>query len=95
MRLRLHEDALQDLMAIVDFGIDHGMPDHQAYVGFLRERLGHLAAIKHPGRKGRTKDTREWVVPGTPYIAVFYQVGDVVTVARVLHGAQQWPPMAS
>ena len=67
------------------------MPDPGAYVGFLRERSGHLARIKHSGRTGGVIDTREWVVTGTPCIAIFHRNRDVVTVTRVLHGARQWP----
>ena len=37
------------------------------------------------------KDTRDLVFSPLPYIAVYRVKGDVVEVARVLHGAQRWP----
>ncbi len=48
----------------------------------------------HPfrGRPGRQPDTRELVIVLTPYLVV-YRVGPGgVSIARVLHGAQRWPP---
>lgn len=49
---------------------------------------------EHPfkGRRGRLQGTRELVITGTPYI-VIYRVGPhVLTVLKVIHGAQKWPP---
>jgi plasmid stabilization system protein ParE len=45
----------------------------------------------HPasGRPGRLRGTRELVVTGTPYIAAYRVVDDMVTILRVLHGARQ------
>ncbi|MBI5242844.1 MAG: type II toxin-antitoxin system RelE/ParE family toxin [Elusimicrobia bacterium] len=47
------------------------------------------AISEHPqiGRVGRDSGTREFPVPGTPYIIV-YMVRDVVEIVAVLHGAQ-------
>jgi len=48
---------------------------------------------EHPesGRSGRVPNTRELVIDGTPYLAV-YHITEEVEILRVLHGAQQWPP---
>lgn len=57
-----------------------------------------LAAIDrlsdHPalGRTGRVGGTRELVVAGTPYFVVYVSEASAVTVLRILHGAQRWPP---
>jgi toxin ParE1/3/4 len=47
---------------------------------------------KHPGmgRAGRVPLTRELVISGTPFVAV-YRVRADVEIIRVLHGAQSWP----
>jgi toxin ParE1/3/4 len=84
-------EARADLLSIIDFGIDNDLPDPVSYVHQLRERFAHLATIKHPGRKGRVAGTTEWVVTGTPYIAVFTQQDTDIVIWRVLHGSQQWP----
>ena len=61
----------------------------------IRERL-HVAAehLKmHPrmGRLGRARGTRELVVSGTPYLLIYRVSETEVEIARVLHGAQEWP----
>jgi addiction module RelE/StbE family toxin len=43
------------------------------------------------GRTGKKPGTRELVVRPLPYIVVYQVSGDVVYVARILHGAQKWP----
>ena len=52
----------------------------------------------HPeiGRVGREAGTRELVVRRTPFIVVYRinQQAGRVEILRVLHGAQQWPPLA-
>lgn len=92
MRLRYEDAAKAALLDMIRFGIENDLPDPVAFVRGLRARFEHMATIKHPGRKGRVPGTREWVVPGSPYIAVFQVEGDVVRILHVLHGAQQWPP---
>ncbi len=51
----------------------------------------------HPnlGRAGRVDGTRELVIQRTPFILVYRVRVDArrVEVLRVLHGAQQWPPV--
>ena len=48
---------------------------------------------KHPysGRAGRVDGTREFVIPGTPYIIAYHVVGAAVEVLRVIHSSQEWP----
>ena len=57
----------------------------------IYERIDSLTAFPLLGRPGRAADTRELVIPGLPYLAVYRVKGDVIEVSRVLHGAQKWP----
>lgn len=45
------------------------------------------------GHEGRVHGTREFVVPGTPFILI-YEIysGTDLWVLRVLHGAEEFPP---
>ena len=47
----------------------------------------------HAGRLGRVKGTRELVIDGVPFIAI-YRIVEVnqLQILRVLHDTQQWPP---
>lgn len=43
------------------------------------------------GRVGRIAGTRELVINGTPYVAVYAVTDTTLRIIRVLHGAQEWP----
>ena len=53
--------------------------------------LQQLAAFPKSGKLGRVKGTRELVINGTPFIAIYRIKGNQVEVLRVLHGRQVWP----
>ena len=59
----------------------------------IRVATDRLANYPRMGRPGRVRGTRELVVPRTPYIVIYEIKGDVVRFIRVLHSAQNWPPM--
>ena len=48
---------------------------------------------RHPGagRKGRVAGTRELVVAGTPFVAIYRVARDEVQMLAVLHAAREWP----
>jgi len=47
--------------------------------------------LPNRGRPGKKSGTRELVLPALPYIVVYKVGSDVLRIARILHGAQQWP----
>ena len=53
--------------------------------------VGRLAHFPESGRFGKVSGTRELVVTGTPYIAVYRIRHGVVRVLRLFHHAQRWP----
>lgn len=63
------------------------------------DRIAHQVSQlgQHPeiGRIGRQRGTRELVIGGTPFVAVYRLAGERIELLRVLHGAQQWPQEAS
>jgi len=50
-----------------------------------------LLTLPYRGRPGRKAGTREFVLPRLPYIVVYQITGEVIHIARILHGAQKWP----
>ena len=56
-----------------------------------------LMLLNHPaaGRLGRVKNTRELVINGVPFVVIYRHVKALgrVEILRVLHDAQQWPPI--
>lgn len=56
--------------------------------------LDVLAEHPQMGRRGRVRGTRELVVAGTPFVAVYRIKAKIrrIEILRLLHGAQRWPP---
>ena len=50
-----------------------------------------LASSPHIGRQGRTPQTRELVIAGTPYILPYRIQGDRIRILAVFHAPRQWP----
>jgi toxin ParE1/3/4 len=50
-----------------------------------------LVRYPHLGRPGRVPESRELVVPRTPYLLIYAVSEHGVEIVRVLHGAQRWP----
>jgi toxin ParE1/3/4 len=57
----------------------------------IRAAVTRLAASPALGRPGRVADTRELVIPHTPYIVPYRVKGDVVQIITILHSTQRWP----
>lgn len=53
-----------------------------------------LPSQPRAGRIGRVKGTRELVIAGIPFIAIYriHEPQRQLQILRVLHGAQLWPP---
>jgi toxin ParE1/3/4 len=92
MRIRWTQPAARDLTCIGDYTEEHDGPAAARKVALrMSEAVGSLAQFPHLGRPGRKPGTRELVFPGLPFLAVYRVREDVIEIARVLHGAQQWP----
>ena len=91
MRIRWTPIAISDRDAIFDY---IGVRDLRA-AGNVDARIEGgidvLMQFPRSRRIGRLEGTRELVLTGTPYVAV-YDVSDLeVRILRILHGAQSWP----
>ena len=90
MKVVLDSRAVEDLEHIRNW-IAQGSPRAAAaVVARILTSVERLGMFPDMGRLGRDPGTREWVVPGLPYIAV-YEVGhdeaELVVIA-VFHGAR-------
>lgn len=57
-------------------------------VARLTEAGNGLAQMPRRGRVGKKPGTREFVVPGLPYVLIYEISGEVVRIHRVMHGAR-------
>ena len=84
--------AADDLEGIGRYLTDHQPAFAQSTVRTLYDAAQSLTQFPHRGRVGREANTRELVVSPLPYVIVYRVAGDVVFIARIVHGAQDWPP---
>ena len=91
MRIVWLEAARDDLRAIRRY-ISRDNPAAAKRVA-TRIVAATVGLQKNPnlGRPGRWSETRELVIPGSPYILPYRLRGQTLEILRVLHGAQDWP----
>lgn len=92
MRVRWTQPAALDLTGICDYTQEHHGPEAGRKLALrIFEAIGALPQFPHLGRLGRKPCTRELVLSGSPFIAIYRVRKDGVEIARILHGAQKWP----
>ena len=83
-------------MADIDGAFDYIAADSPRAAETVIERivqaLEGLPDMPHRGRLGRVPGTRELIIPRTSYIAVYEIIDQWVSVTRVVHSHQDWPP---
>jgi toxin ParE1/3/4 len=85
------EAARADLLAIVDYISDDNPEAAQQLKDDIQAKVAKLAQHPKLYRLGRVAGTREMVVRRN-YVIVYAEDARAVTILRVLHAAQQWPP---
>ncbi len=91
MRLRFTPQALGQFTSIAEY---IARKDPAAALR-VRERIQRscalLTKVPHIGREGVRAGTREWSVPGLPYIIVHRVAADEIVNLGIYHGAQLRP----
>jgi addiction module RelE/StbE family toxin len=91
MQIIWEEAALADLQHIRAYIANDNPIAARQVAANINQTVGRLVDHPDSGRAGRVADTRELIVPDTPYIAAYQVSGDTVLILRVLHGARKWP----
>ena len=93
MTLRVTRPAQADIDNASDYLFNESPRGARLVIGRIASAITQLDRAPYLGRPGRVDGTREWVVSRTGYI-VIYEVTEIgVTILRVMHGRQQWPPV--
>ncbi len=95
MNILWTDPAEADLDGILDHILAENPQAALSVYERIHERVGRLASFPYTGRPGRLHDTRELIIPETPYIVVYRVRPAAVEVLRVIHGAMLWPPEVS
>ncbi|UEM05047.1 type II toxin-antitoxin system RelE/ParE family toxin [Skermanella rosea] len=90
--LEWRETARADLLAILDYISDDNLDAAQRLKNDIEAKTAKLPEHPKLYRTGRVAGTREMVVR-TNYVVVYTEDTRAVTILRVLHAAQQWPPV--
>jgi len=53
--------------------------------------VSRLSKYPAAGRPGRIENTRELVVPDTPFLVPYRIKNDTIQILRVFHHSQKWP----
>ena len=92
MRFIWSRDAGRDRDNIFDHIAPENFSAAVANDGRIASIDVQLTRFPHSGRPGRVAETRELVISGTPYIAIYVIRDGALVVLNLIHGAQQWPP---
>lgn len=91
MKVSFTEAARRDIAAIYDY-ISRDNPQAAKQVVTAIERAtDRLSPFPFSGRIGAVETTRELIIPGLPYIAVYRVTEDAVAIIAVFHAKQDRP----
>jgi toxin ParE1/3/4 len=85
------QTARADLLTIVDYLSDDNPDAAQQLKDDIEAKVAKLAEHPKLYRPGRVAGTREMIVRRN-YVVVYAEDPRAVSILRVLHAAQQWPP---
>jgi len=91
VRIQWHPLAITDLAELMTYIAKDSLNAAYRMHNEIRRQTSILATHPEAGRVGRVSGTRELVITGTPYIAAYRLSSEVITILRLLHGAQRWP----
>ena len=92
-RLEWKPQARVDLVKIAAHIADDNPDAAQKLKDEIEAKASRLPEHPKLYKPGRVKGTREMVIRPN-YVVIYREAGDDVTILRVLHAAQQWPPAA-
>ena len=91
MEVRWLPDALVDLEAARAYIARNNPVAAECVLARILSEVAGLASLPHIGRPGRVANTRELVVPSTPFIVPYRVHAGRVIILAVIHTARQWP----
>ena len=83
--------ALDDLEQISRYIAEHNPRAADRLRRRIISSVERLAVLPVLGRPGRVEETRELVVPNTPYIIAYTVIGAEVMILSIVHNSRDWP----
>jgi toxin ParE1/3/4 len=91
MKIRWTRTALQNLSAEAEYIARDSPTAAGKMLARLKKALNLLAGQPSMGRAGRIPNTRELIIPETPYIIPYRIHNEQIEILRVFHTARKWP----
>lgn len=91
MKIRWEQDAVADLIDLRSFIAQDNPVAARQTARRILTATSMLPEQPLLGSPGRIHETRELVVPGTPYTIIYHTSADTLSILRVFHQARQWP----
>lgn len=83
--------AVQDVIHLRTYIADLAPQAASQIAQRIEQAVSHLATMPNIGRAGRLFGTRELVISGTPFLAVYRVQNNRIEILRILHGRQNFP----
>ena len=91
MKLVWTKQAIADLDNAYDYIAETAPEAAGVIIERIENSLESLRQFPEMGRPGRVKDTREVVIPRTPFILPYRVRKNRIEILAVLHGSRRWP----
>jgi addiction module RelE/StbE family toxin len=93
VKLRHSRRSLRQIDSILSYVAERNPPAADRVRHRIQEAIAMLLAFPGAGHKGAQSGTREFAIPGLPYVIVYRVMAerDELRIAGVFHGAQLRP----
>lgn len=91
MKIRFTPNAHADIYAVYDYIATDNLTAAQHTLDKIENMIDHLADHPQLGRTGRVSDTRELIVPDTPYIVAYELTPETIDILAIIHSSRRWP----
>lgn len=92
MNVNFTPEALSDLQNIRHYIAKHNEPAADRVISRIRQVVDIFGTFPLLGRPGIVEDTREFPIPGLPYIIVYQIASEAdLNVLAVIHERQKYP----
>jgi addiction module RelE/StbE family toxin len=92
MHLRWSPAAADDLFGIFEYIRQDNPSAAERVAKAIYQSASDLVTFPNRGRTGRVEGTRELPLPSLPFIVIYRVTSTEIEIARIIHGAQRWPP---
>ncbi|ATN37547.1 hypothetical protein ACO34A_27640 (plasmid) [Rhizobium sp. ACO-34A] len=92
LKIEWRQTAREDLLAIIGFITDHNPGAAQRLKDEILSKVLRLTEIHNCIGRDGSPEREKWSFTPTNYIVIYTENDTTISILRVLHGAQQWPP---